>query len=93
MAEFINLTSEGDGKQFGESIIRTETNQANSTPARNFGQQLLGTNASSALSPLPTQGWQCISPFSNHPFREYANIVKPIDWSKVKKIRKWEYDP
>lgn len=26
-------------------------------------------------------------------FRDYYVVVEPIDWSKAKTFRKWEYDP
>ena len=100
MAEINDFTGEASD-EVGESMVRSEpatwqwseANHANSTPAHNFGQQLLQANASPTLPPLPAQASQYRSPYLDNLLRDHAGIIKPVDWSKVKKIRKWEYDP
>jgi hypothetical protein len=53
----------------GRSETKSEANDANSTPAHNFGRQSLEANASPALQAVPVQSAQHNSPYREDPLQ------------------------
>jgi hypothetical protein len=104
MAELLDLTGMDSGNEakqggvddIGQSMIRagtkphsaSEANRAN-TYNDNLGRQVANT----PLAP-PTVCPHRPIPHCNPPLLDdNPDIVKPVDWSRVKTFRKWEFDP
>jgi hypothetical protein len=106
MAEFFDLTGMNSGDEAkvgvwsaddtGQSMIRagakphlaSEANRTNTITSDNLGQQ----QANTPLAPPAVRPHRPISHYNPPLLDDNPDIVKPIDWSKVKKLRKWEFD-
>lgn len=103
MAEFFDMSSFLSAEErekiteLGESMIRAtlpsnrQANHANT----HHNLRRLDVNVHTLPSPLAPHEHtsQTNFPYPDNPYRDHPDIAKPIDWSKVKKFRKWDYDP
>jgi hypothetical protein len=98
----IDLTGNDSGDEIqevvdgiGKSIIRAATkpnaDYGSNTFPDPWSQRLQHTPLASPALPVQTDPDDAT--YTEYSVRDYRGIVEPINWSKVKKFRKWDRDP
>ncbi|PMD35276.1 hypothetical protein L207DRAFT_637659 [Hyaloscypha variabilis F] len=98
----IDLTGNDSGDEIqevedgiGKSIIRAATKPNADYGSNTFPDPWSQRLQDTPLAPpaLPVQTDPDDATYTEYSVRDYRGIVEPINWSKVKKFRKWDRDP